>query len=78
MPWKEYRYFDPETVGLDFAGLMEDLRAAPDGSIILLHGACGGLDGVVLCGLGGFLLASSRCTVRSCLVLAKWCCLWLP
>lgn len=32
------RYFDPDTVGLDFKGMMEDITAAPDGSIILLHG----------------------------------------
>lgn len=41
--WKNYRYFDPETVGLDFDGMMGDIRAAPDNSIILLHGTCGGL-----------------------------------
>jgi hypothetical protein len=33
------RYFDPDTVGLDFKGLMEDLTAAPNGSVVLLHGA---------------------------------------
>lgn len=32
------RYFDPETVGLDYKGMMEDLEAAPNGSIVLLHG----------------------------------------
>lgn len=32
------RYFDPETVGLDFKGLMEDLTAAPQGSVVVLHG----------------------------------------
>ena len=37
--WKWYRYFEPETVGLDFEGLMEDLRAAPEESIVVLHGA---------------------------------------
>lgn len=35
--WKYYRYFDPATVGLDFKGMMEDIKAAPKGSIILLH-----------------------------------------
>jgi hypothetical protein len=33
-----HRYFDPVTVGLDFDGMMQDLKAAPDGSVILLHG----------------------------------------
>jgi aspartate aminotransferase len=35
--WKYYRYFDPATVGLDFEGMKEDIKAAPKGSIILLH-----------------------------------------
>ena len=35
---EKYRYFDPETVGLDFEGMLEDIRAAPEGSVILLHG----------------------------------------
>jgi len=34
---KEYRYFDKKTIGLDLNGMLEDLRAAPNGSIILLH-----------------------------------------
>jgi len=34
-----YRYFDKNTVGLDFDGLVTDLRAAPERSIVLLH-AC--------------------------------------
>ncbi|KAF9056219.1 aspartate aminotransferase [Panaeolus papilionaceus] len=34
-----YRYFNKETVGLDFDGLKADLQAAPEGSIVLLH-AC--------------------------------------
>ncbi|KAL7417543.1 pyridoxal phosphate-dependent transferase [Mrakia frigida] len=36
---KSYSYFDKETVGLDFDGMKKDIRAAPDGSVILLH-AC--------------------------------------
>lgn len=34
---EKYRYFDPETVGLDFEGMKEDISNAPEGSIILLH-----------------------------------------
>ncbi|KAF8203604.1 glutamic oxaloacetic transaminase AAT1 [Pholiota molesta] len=34
-----YRYFNKETVGLDFDGLKADLEAAPEGAIVLLH-AC--------------------------------------
>lgn len=34
-----FRYFDPETVGLDFQGMVDDLTAAPDGSVVVLHGA---------------------------------------
>lgn len=36
---KKYRYFDPETVGLDFEGLLSDVQAAQDESVFLLH-AC--------------------------------------
>ena len=34
-----YRYYDKDTIGLDFDGMVADLRAAPDHSIVLLH-AC--------------------------------------
>ncbi|GBG86913.1 hypothetical protein CBR_g44369 [Chara braunii] len=34
---QSYRYYDPATRGLNFTGMMEDLKAAPDGAIILLH-----------------------------------------
>ncbi|TQE02615.1 hypothetical protein C1H46_011771 [Malus baccata] len=36
---KSYRYYDPATRGLNFQGLLEDLRSAPAGAIVLLH-AC--------------------------------------
>jgi aspartate aminotransferase len=36
---KDYRYFNAKTLGLDFEGFIEDLKKAPEGSIILLH-AC--------------------------------------
>ena len=36
---KQYRYYDKNTVGLDFKGMVEDIKAAPQGSIVLLH-AC--------------------------------------
>lgn len=35
----KYRYYNKDTIGLDFEGLIEDLKAAPAQSIILLH-AC--------------------------------------
>ncbi|KAK9814338.1 hypothetical protein WJX72_004134 [[Myrmecia] bisecta] len=34
-----FRYYKPETRGLDFEGMMSDLKAAPPGSVVLLH-AC--------------------------------------
>ena len=37
MDVRTYRYFDKETKGLDFAGMIEDLENAPDGACILLH-----------------------------------------
>lgn len=36
---RQYRYYKPETRGLDFEGMLEDIRAAPEGAIVLLH-AC--------------------------------------
>ena len=40
MPMAEYRYFDSETRGVDFAGLMEDLGTVAAGDVVLLHGCC--------------------------------------
>lgn len=36
---KNYRYFNKNTNGLDLMGMLEDIRQAPRGSVILLH-AC--------------------------------------
>ena len=36
---KQYKYYDKKTVGLDFNGMLEDIKNAPEKSIILLH-AC--------------------------------------
>ncbi|KAI5290342.1 aspartate transaminase aat1 [Ascosphaera aggregata] len=36
---EKYRYYNKDTIGLDFDGLVEDIRAAPTGSVIVLH-AC--------------------------------------
>jgi aspartate aminotransferase len=35
-----YRYFDSETRGVDFNGMLEDLAQARAGDVILLHGCC--------------------------------------
>ncbi len=35
-----YRYFDRETRGVNFDGMMEDLKAAKKGDVVLLHGCC--------------------------------------
>lgn len=40
MSMAEYRYFDSETRGVDFAGLMEDLARVAKGDVVLLHGCC--------------------------------------
>lgn len=34
--WKEYRYYDEKNICVDFEGMCEDLRAAPEGSLVLL------------------------------------------
>jgi len=36
---KTYSYYDPKTIGLDFNGLLNDIKNAPEGSIFLFH-AC--------------------------------------
>jgi len=36
---KQYKYYNKDTIGLDFDGMIEDLKAAPAKSMILLH-AC--------------------------------------
>ena len=40
LPVAEYRYFDTETGGVDFDGMMADLKAAAPGDVVLLHGCC--------------------------------------
>lgn len=35
----KYRYYNKDTIGLDFEGMVADLKLAPEGSIVLLH-AC--------------------------------------
>jgi aromatic-amino-acid transaminase len=45
-PVKRYRYYDPATKGLDFDGLLEDLRKAKPGDVVLLHACCHNPTGV--------------------------------
>jgi aspartate aminotransferase, mitochondrial len=35
----QYRYYNKDTIGLDFEGMLADIKAAPEHSIVLLH-AC--------------------------------------
>ncbi|MEI4484834.1 amino acid aminotransferase [Frigidibacter sp. MR17.14] len=37
---RSYRYFDPETRGLDREGMLADLAQVPAGDVVLLHGCC--------------------------------------
>ncbi|MCJ1243933.1 aspartate transaminase aat1 [Trapelia coarctata] len=36
---QKYRYYNKDTIGLDFDGMVADLKSAPEGSMVLLH-AC--------------------------------------
>ncbi|KAL8726844.1 MAG: hypothetical protein Q9166_006460 [cf. Caloplaca sp. 2 TL-2023] len=36
---EKYRYYNKDTIGLDFEGMVADIKAAPEGSVMLLH-AC--------------------------------------
>jgi aromatic-amino-acid transaminase len=44
----EYRYYDKETHGLDFAGMLEDLGKLEPGTVVLLHACCHNPTGVDL------------------------------
>ena len=35
---RKYRYWDKENRNLNFAGMMEDLKAAPERAVVILHG----------------------------------------
>ncbi|HET7774291.1 MAG TPA: aminotransferase class I/II-fold pyridoxal phosphate-dependent enzyme, partial [Burkholderiaceae bacterium] len=37
---RNYRYFDAATSGLDYAGMLADLKALPPKSIVVLHACC--------------------------------------
>ncbi|QMU57223.1 MAG: aminotransferase class I/II-fold pyridoxal phosphate-dependent enzyme [Boseongicola sp.] len=40
VPMREYRYFDNDSRGVDFDGMMEDLKSVKSGDLVLLHGCC--------------------------------------
>ncbi|MEL7091503.1 MAG: amino acid aminotransferase [Pseudomonadota bacterium] len=45
-----YRYFDDDTRGVDFDGMMDDIKQAKPGDMILLHGCCHNPTGANLTG----------------------------
>ena len=40
LQFESYRYYDPATHGVDFEGMVEDLKRAQAGDVLLLHGCC--------------------------------------
>jgi aspartate/tyrosine/aromatic aminotransferase len=42
----KYRYFKKETISLDFEGMLADLRGAPNGSVVILHGCAHNPTGI--------------------------------
>ncbi len=40
IPMREYRYFDNATRGVNFDGMLTDLKEAKAGDLVLLHGCC--------------------------------------
>lgn len=46
MEWKEYKYYDKSTIGLDLEGMIADINAAPEGSVFILHGCAHNPTGV--------------------------------
>jgi aromatic-amino-acid transaminase len=47
---ESYPYYDPQTHGLDFAGMQRALSALPAGTIVVLHACCHNPTGVDLTG----------------------------
>lgn len=43
---KTYRYYKPETRGLDYEGMVADIKAAPEGAVLLLHSCAHNPTGV--------------------------------
>jgi len=46
MQVQKYRYWDANNKSLDFVGMMEDLAAAPDGAVVMLHAVAHNPTGV--------------------------------
>ncbi len=40
LQFENYRYYDAATHGVDFDGMVEDLKRAREGEVVLLHGCC--------------------------------------
>ncbi|MEH6582775.1 MAG: amino acid aminotransferase [Halioglobus sp.] len=40
LQFETYRYYDPATHGVDFDAMVEDLKRAKRGDVVLLHGCC--------------------------------------
>lgn len=40
LEFKSYRYYEPDTHGVNFDGMVEDLKQARAGDVVLLHGCC--------------------------------------
>lgn len=40
LEFAKYRYYDPASHGVNFDAMVEDLKAAREGEIVLLHGCC--------------------------------------
>ena len=40
LQFETYRYYEPSTHGVNFDGMVEDLKAAGSGDLVLLHGCC--------------------------------------
>jgi len=46
VPYKAYRYWDAANLKLDLKGMLEDIEAAPEGSVMMLHAAAHNPTGV--------------------------------
>lgn len=60
--YRSYRYWDAAKKALDFDGMMEDLRNAPENSVIILHACAHNPTG----GKPAFMLLNSHKLIFTC------------
>ncbi|KAL7205800.1 hypothetical protein ACSBR2_018673 [Camellia fascicularis] len=66
VPWSEYHYYDPKTVGFDFDGMIFDIKGVLLLSCSVAAQICSSYSGYILVGL---LYSAVDCCVSSSILL---------